>query len=721
MRTSFSLRWVVAAVSVVTLLALASACTREVQVPGETVVVEKVVTETVEVPGETVVVEKEVIKTVEVPGQTVTKEVVREVMVPGETVVVKEEVIKTVEVPGQTVVKEVVKEVQVPGETVVVEKEVVKTVEVPGQTVVVEKEVVKEVQGERFVSDKWGELAERPQYGGSMTVAIYDTPAWSGFDTYYAGGGFWSALVLETLGDFNWGYNRAAFGIISRYKDHNHIGGILAESWDISGDQRTFTFNIHKGVNWHDKAPVNGRELTAHDVAFTYNRIVGLHPDYEKSATNWNLPTVPFTSIAATDDYTVVMEVETAALDVFDRIFWNSDNAIMAREAIEQTDSIQWENVIGSGPYELTGYVDAGGYTFEKNPNYWRNDPLHPALENRLPYIDQIREVVIPDIATRAAAMRTGKTAIAGGKHLPLDQIKGIQRTNPELIARKLTGTSGSTPSFRADIGPFSDVNVRTAMQKAINLRELNLVYYGGDADETPWGYVTSFAQGMFTPYADWPDEVKWQYEYHPDEAERLLDEAGYPRGANGIRFTATWDISESYGHDPDLDQIIATYWDKIGVDVTINNIADDNVMWDRTDTFALRENGDMSNGLTAGCCRHFNVPPHGSITFRYKSGVEGPGRPGRYTGASFNTLDSILDEIAETTDREKFNKLTRDMDMEYIRLMISPYLPVYPLYMLHQPWLKGYRGELGGGFEEYAFVLPYVWIDQELKQDMGQ
>ena len=64
MRKSFSLHWVVVAVSAAMLLTLAAACTREIEVPGETVVVEKVVTETVEVPGETVVVEKEVIKTV---------------------------------------------------------------------------------------------------------------------------------------------------------------------------------------------------------------------------------------------------------------------------------------------------------------------------------------------------------------------------------------------------------------------------------------------------------------------------------------------------------------------------------------------------------------------------------------------------------------------------------------------------------------------------------
>ena len=101
MHTSTSLRWLVVAVSGAMLLAFAAACSSE----------------TVEVPGETVVVEKEVVKEVMVPGETVTVEVVKEVQVPGETIVVKEEVVK---------------EVMVPGETVVVEKVVTETVEVPG-------------------------------------------------------------------------------------------------------------------------------------------------------------------------------------------------------------------------------------------------------------------------------------------------------------------------------------------------------------------------------------------------------------------------------------------------------------------------------------------------------------------------------------------------------------------------------------------------------------
>ena len=146
MRTYNSMRWLVVVAGAVMLLAVVAACAGEtVEVPGETVVVEKVVTETVEVPGETVV-----------------KEVIKEVQVPGETVVVKEEVVK---------------EVMVPGETVVVEKEVVKTVEVPGETVVVEKVVVQEVAGKKYVTDPTtGKVVTAPEYGGTLTFATGKLP-----------------------------------------------------------------------------------------------------------------------------------------------------------------------------------------------------------------------------------------------------------------------------------------------------------------------------------------------------------------------------------------------------------------------------------------------------------------------------------------------------------------------------------------------------------------
>ena len=321
------------------LLAVAAACAGEtVEVPGETVVVEKVVTETVEVPGETVVVEKEVIKTVEVPGETVTKEVVKEVMVPGETVVVEKEVVKTVEVPGQTVVKEVVKTVEVPGQTVVVEKEVVKTVEVPGQTVVVEKEVVKtvevpgetvvvtkevagperivvkEVPGKKYVTDPTtGKAVSAPQYGGTMTVWGGSWVTQSAGDPYF---GYTDVTigVVEKLGISDWGIDRDEFDFKTVFFPESFLIGRLAESWDISPDGLTYTFNIRKGVNWHNKAPMNGRPLTAKDVVYNFHRQLGLG-DFTDAGPNpnWpaaNLKAIPFESITATDDSTVVMKLK---------------------------------------------------------------------------------------------------------------------------------------------------------------------------------------------------------------------------------------------------------------------------------------------------------------------------------------------------------------------------------------------------------------------------
>ena len=218
MRTSTSLRWLVVAASAAMLLVVAAACSAE----------------RIEVPGETVVVEKEVVKTVEVPGETVVKEVVKTVQVPGETVVVEKEVVKTVEVPG---------------ETVIVEKEVIKTVEVPGQTVVLEKEVVKEVvvTPERYASNVWGELVEKPQHGGSIPMALGINL--TDFDPWHISGNIVPMkLTFENLGHMDWSISPDEFDWAkSGFTTIDTVSGALAESWE-QPDPLTTIFHIRKGV-----------------------------------------------------------------------------------------------------------------------------------------------------------------------------------------------------------------------------------------------------------------------------------------------------------------------------------------------------------------------------------------------------------------------------------------------------------------------------------------
>ena len=218
MLTSTSLRWLVVAVSAAILLAVAAACG----------------TETIEVPGETVVVEKEVIK---------------EVMVPGETVVVKEEVVKTVEVPGPERV--VVKEVMVPGK--------------------------------KYVTDPTnGKVVSAPEYGGTITYARKDMPVTA--DTYYGGMQTWFAQgVLEKLAQADWATPRDVFAFNAPYVAADFMKGLLAESWTIA-DDTTYVVKIRKGVNWHDKAPMNGRELTAKDIEYNYHRWLGLGSGYTEAS-----------------------------------------------------------------------------------------------------------------------------------------------------------------------------------------------------------------------------------------------------------------------------------------------------------------------------------------------------------------------------------------------------------------------------------------------------
>ena len=377
------------------LLAVAAACAGEtVEVPGETVVVEKVVTETVEVPGETVVVEKEVIRTVEVPGETVTKEVVKEVMVPGETVVVKEEVVKTVEVPGETVTVEVVKTVEVPGQTVVVEKEVVKTVEVPGETVVVTKEVavpvevVREVpSGKNYVTDPvFGTVVSAPEYGGTITQVLKHAvdrrldAHIGGYAALYIASG-----VLEKLSMVDWAIDRDIYPFVGGVVAPAYaLRGALAESWE-QPDPKTYVFNIRQGVQWHDKPPVNGRELTAYDVEHSYHRMLGNKltgtefSEAEPSTTGGPLAALPWESVEATDKWTVVMKLKEPRLDALSNILDWASMVIQPPELLEEYgDDWDWQNVVGTGPYMITDLVPGSSVTWTKNPNYWGYDEKYP-------------------------------------------------------------------------------------------------------------------------------------------------------------------------------------------------------------------------------------------------------------------------------------------------------------------------------------------------------
>ena len=460
MLTSTSMRWLVVAIPVAILLAVAAACSSEtIEVPGETVVVEKEVVKTVEVPGETVV--KEVVKEVQVPGETVVvkEEVVKEVMVPGETVVVEKEVVKTVEVPGQTVVKEVVKTVEVPGETVVVEKEVVKTVEVPGETVVVEKVVVKEVAGKKYVTDpSTGKVVTAPEYGGTLTYAYPGEPPHT--DPHFTHGAAWVVgATVERLGIMDWAIDRDVSSLRSTYLPSALFRPHLAESWDTP-DPLTIIFNIRKGVNWQDKAPMNGREFTADDVVFNFHRLLGLGDFAEAGPSPFTYQRPPGESVTATDRYTVVIKLPEPSSAALGQYLGMGLTYMNAPEVIQEHGDVKdWRNLVGTGPYFLTDWTDGSSFTFQKNPDYWKDDEKYPG--NRLPYIDEIQGLIIAEEETRLAGLRSGKIDIlgypAGGSDIKsVEVVESLRKSNPEIMLQPWWGRSETSYVMDASKPPLT-------------------------------------------------------------------------------------------------------------------------------------------------------------------------------------------------------------------------------------------------------------------------
>jgi len=691
MRKPFPFSWVAVAVSAAMLLVLAAAC-------GET--------KTIEVPGETIVVEKEVIKTIEVPGQTVTTEVIKEVRVPGETVTVTKEVVKLVEVPGETVV--------VPGETVVVKVEVEKTVEVPVEVI---KEIPVEVvlaAPERYARTVWGEVVEKPKHGGSLVIGI--AADWADMDPWYGG---WSLqpnrLLFDKLGVMNWAldpkeYDWSKAGGLTR----GAVTGALAESWEYGSDINEIIYHIRPGVAWHDKAPMNGRELIASDVEFTWHRMLGLGEFTEAGPTPFSggFAALPIESVTATDRYTVSVKSSKFSFDTLDWTYFYSYYGayIQPPEVVKQYGDLKdWKTLVGTGPYELTDYQSGGAYTYTRNPNYWMTDPRFPDLKLQLPYTDEIKYIVMPDVATRIAALRTGKTAWM--RQLTVNQVLSLERTNPELITASVIGTADQAPKMLLH-GPdpdreatlFTDINIRIAMQKALNLNEIASAYYLGYADPTPWGVANSGLTGTFVPYVDWPEETKVKYEYDPAAAEKLLDDAGYPRDADGIRFKTQYVVAAFY-EDVDLAQLMKSYWDKIGVDVTLKLVTDSAIASD------LARNRTYE-GLDRCECRHKMTDPVAAMNYRFHT----KNAPYDLLGLNDPTFEAILDSAASATDYDEKLKLYREADMYFINEMWSLTLPVVDAFVTYQPWLKGYRGELGGGEDDWATTPMFMWLDQELQ-----
>ena len=257
-----------------------------------------------------------------------------------------------------------------------------------------------------------GKMVSAPEYGGTLTVATAVEP--ENADTHFSHGPAGTVgATVEKLGMMDWAIDRDVFSFSSQYNPLSLFRPHLAESWDTP-DPLTIIFNIRKGIRWQNKAPMNGRELTADDVVFNFQRMLGLGDFAEAGPSPWTSQLFPAESVTATDRYTVVIKLAEPSSTALGRSLGQGSILYMNPPEVikEHGDVKDWRNLVGTGPYMLTDWTDGSSTTLQKNPDYWKDDEKYPG--NRLPYFDEIQRLYIAEEATRLAGLRSGQIDFLG-------------------------------------------------------------------------------------------------------------------------------------------------------------------------------------------------------------------------------------------------------------------------------------------------------------------
>jgi peptide/nickel transport system substrate-binding protein len=326
----------------------------------------------------------------------------------------------------------------------------------------------------------------------------------------------------------------------------------LAESW-TQPSETTYAFKLRRGVRWHPKPPVNGRELTADDVKYTYERFLTIPGNGNKGMLE------AIDKIEAVDKYTVKFTLKEPFVWFVDALA-STSTWIIAKEAVEKFGDLKkWESVVGTGPWMLERYEPNVRMSFVRNPNYFV-----PGL----PYADGIEVTLDPDPASGIAAFLAGKYDFGPEYGMVVRRIdlELAKQRRPNLQTRDFIVVFGGYTAMKLDQEPFKDVRVRRAFGAASNWRETLETNAWSQGKGAPNATVPAAFTDWAIPIDQLPAEGRRLYEHDTAAAKRLLTEAGFPNG-----FKTTVETTAGYGPDyMDAVEVELKNWKGAGIDAEL-------------------------------------------------------------------------------------------------------------------------------------------------------
>ena len=339
----------------------------------------------------------------------------------------------------------------------------------------------------------------------------------------------------------------------------------------------------------------------------------------------------------------------------------------------------------------ITDMVSGSVVTFKRNPNYWFKNPAGPGKGDQLPYVDTLKLLVVVDVSTQMAVMRTGRADWI--TPVMSEDARGLIKTNAKLqYKRFLPGARGINFRIEKSDLPFKDVRVRQALMMATDFDAMKNDLYVGDAEIQVWPVASSFVN-LFVPLEKMPASVQSLYKYNPEKAKQLLAEAGYPRGFK------TKLLVQNTSDQMDPAAVFKAMWAKAGVDIELQ--PREPTTYVSIDTARSWEEMEINNTT-------FGVDTTGTYGFRsVRSAIYGWSDPA--VEDAFQEMQKYMFIGMPKADEIYRKVLPHILDQAYVIPRPTPYS-----YTIWQPWLKNHYGE-----QSVSFWPPYVWIDQDLKEQM--
>ncbi|MDQ1184502.1 ABC transporter substrate-binding protein [Agrobacterium larrymoorei] len=374
-------------------------------------------------------------------------------------------------------------------------------------------------------------------------------------------------FLIDSLGD-TWIPNNSA---ISSFQGHiwghvtdklvyvdaeGKVSPWIAEKWEQNDTATEFTLHLKSGVTFSDGEPLDANAVVANlNIWYAGRKNEGINPI--------GLFPKTYDRAEAVDAKTVKVFFKKPTLGFIPTLGYHG-SILISPKTIAQPASVQADlsKTVGSGPYVVKSWKEGDHVTLVKRKDYnWG-----PAAVGHTgpAYLDSITYKLVSEPSLRVASVQSGQADVA------------YNASPQELKSLKEEGFTIATPRYlgfvngwavNTKLAPYDDVKVRQALQAAINRQEIIDTVYTPD-----WKLATSFIQSNVPGATDHSDLLA----YNPDKAEKLLDEAGWVKGANGVRVKDGKPLEITLHSNPYLatsksvDELIAQQLGKVGWKVNI-------------------------------------------------------------------------------------------------------------------------------------------------------